>query len=140
MTTPILRVLTFVAILAAVGCGDSEPKLGPTATVTGKVMLSGKPLPGGRVSFQSATASNRIGSGDIKADGSYEAIGVPQGECKISVDNNFLKPKLNPTSADTPPDPSLKYVPLNAKYANPETSGLTTTVTGDKHTHDVELK
>ncbi|MCE9562667.1 MAG: hypothetical protein K8U57_11530 [Planctomycetes bacterium] len=134
--TILLTALTIICF----GC-EKKKEADPTATVSGKVTLpGGKPLPGGRILFQAAAAANKLSAGDIKADGTYEAVGVPQGECKVSIENGFLKPIANPTSADVKPDPSLKYVSIPATLASPETSGLVTNVTGPTHTYNVELK
>ncbi len=138
LPTRFLHLCLFVAIL---GCNAQTGEQTPTATVSGKATLpDGKPLPGGRITFELATAANKLASADIKLDGTYEAIGVPQGECKITIDNRFLKPIANPTAADTKPDPSLKYVHINDKFSKAETSGLSTTVVGPTHHYDVELR
>lgn len=141
MTKHALRLSAFVALLALVGCGGNTGKTGATATVTGKVTLpGGKPLPGGRINFQSSADPSKTASGDIKADGTYEAKNVPQGECKVGVINDFLKPVANPTSADQKPDPSLKYVPIQEQYTNPAKSGLKATISGPTATYDAEVK
>jgi hypothetical protein len=131
-------VLGLVATLAIVGCGERGPS---TAKVTGKVTLrDGKALPGGRVDFRSATSGNMV-SGQIKADGTYEAVEVPLGDYKVSVENSHLR-------GGSPPPPGLaampgsdqKYVPINPRYSRPDTSGLATTVGGSTHTFDVQLR
>jgi hypothetical protein len=144
MPMPRARTLLAAALLvSAAGCGaDAPPNVGPpSVTVTGKVTLAGgKPLPGGLIRFQLASAANWAGSGKIMADGTYEATFVPIGECKVSVDNASLKPSSTPPTENSAPDPSLKYVPINAKYANPHTSGLTFNVASDNQIFNVELK
>jgi hypothetical protein len=39
-----------------------------------------------------------------------------------------------------PDTAAMKYVPINASYANPDKSGLSTKVQGSSHTYDIELK
>jgi hypothetical protein len=137
MTKQLPCVLGLIAGLAILGCGQKGPS---TAKVTGKVTLrDGKALSGGRIDFRSAASGNLV-SGQIKADGTYEAVDVPEGEYKVSIENNHLR-------GVGPPPPGLaampgsdqKYVPINPRYTGPDTSGLTTTVSGKTHTYDVQL-
>jgi len=145
-----MRCAVFVvSVLTLCGCGG-KGKDGATATVSGKVTLaSGAPLPGGIITFQSAATPDKKTTAMIKGDGSYEASGVPQGECKVAIDNILLKAGAAGLSGGTnmpagtnmpETDTGTKFVQINTKYAKPETSGLTTTVSGDKHTYNVDLK
>ena len=130
--------IVLVVAVALLGCGEKKVE---TPTVTGKVTLpDGKPLPGGRIDFKSA--SGNTVSGEIKPDGTYAAQ-VPAGPQQVAVVNLHLK------ASGTPPPPGLApmtgatpgtYVPIAAKYASPDSSGLTTTVTGPNHTYDIPLK
>jgi len=132
------RTFALLAILALLGCGEKRAE---TATVTGKVTLpNGQPLPGGRIDFHSATSGNMV-SGQIKADGTYEAKEVPKGNYKVSIENAHLRGTgAPPPGLAAMPGSDQKYVPINPMYTKPETSGLTTTVDGKTHTYDVPLK
>jgi len=81
----------FVALafaIVCVGCsGDKRVK------VSGKVTVGGKaPLTGGNIQFVSVADPNKIGGGQIKADGTYEVVDAPLGECKVVIDNTHLDP------------------------------------------------
>jgi hypothetical protein len=141
MTNKLLCVLGLTAALAIVGCGQKGTSI---ATVTGKVTLpDGKPLPGGRIDFRSGSGS--MVSGQIKADGTYEAREVPPGEYKVSVVNSHLKGIIAPPPGLEPLPGSAvsageKYVSINPRYMSPNTSGFTTTVHGKTHTYDMALR
>src|SRR4051812_9565367 len=112
-----------LALLAVLGCGRSG-----TATVTGKVTLpDGSPLPGGRIDFRSA--SGNMVSGQVRADGTYEALLVPQGDNRASIENVQLygigqpPPGLAPLPGSASSS-GQRYVPINPMYRKPETSGL----------------
>ena len=135
--------LAVALTLAAAGCVD---KADETATVTGKVTFpDGKPLPGGRIDFRVGGTGNLV-SGQVQPDGTYEALKVPPGSYKVSIDNSSLKgagAAAPPGTAPMPSSPETagqKYVPLHAKFFSPETSGLSTTVAGKAHTYDIVLK
>jgi hypothetical protein len=136
-----MKSIVIFAVCLAAGCGgNGRPE---AAKVTGRVTLpNGSPLPGGRIDFRAA--SGDMVSGQIKADGTYEAS-VPPGSSKVSIENVQLK-GIGPAPRGLPAMPTpaggdgQKYVPLNPRYAKPETSGLTTTVAGKAHTYDVHLR
>jgi len=100
-----------------------------TATVHGKVtQADGTPLPGGRIDFRSAATGSLV-SGQIKADGTYEAPAVPNGDYKVSIDNGFLQGLGPPPPGIAPmPGSDQKYVPINPNYAKPEDFRVDTTV------------
>ncbi|HEY1191756.1 MAG TPA: carboxypeptidase-like regulatory domain-containing protein [Gemmata sp.] len=145
MTTHLFRAVALAIGLGLLGCGSKSADE-RSATVTGKVTLAnGKPLPGGTINFRSTTAAHRLGVGEIGADGTYEATNVPQGPCKVFIDNSHLKP-VDKSSGYVPPAggkqplPGTKYVPIPHKYTSENTTDLTTTVTGDAATFNAELK
>ena len=78
--------LLVAGLLLAGGCG------GPArTTVKGKVTVAGKgPLPGGNITFALASDEKINGGGLINADGSYEVVTAPIGECKVLIDNSHL--------------------------------------------------
>ncbi|HEY1192426.1 MAG TPA: hypothetical protein VGE74_32685 [Gemmata sp.] len=144
MTKNLLRLLALSTGIALLGCGTKAPEE-KTATVTGKVTLTGKPLPGGTITFRSTAAAHRVGFGEIKPDGTYEAKNVPQGECKVSVTNIHLKPVDKATGTPSTdgyqgPPPGAKYVPIPDKYTSEATTPLTASITSDPATYNAELK
>jgi hypothetical protein len=154
LTTPLVRALI---LLSAAGCGPGQ------GHVSGTVLLDGKPLPGGIVTF--VPSNNRFGVVTVELDetGNYGPIVLPAGETIVSVDNRKYAPPpprggpvapppgLSPAfrsrmSAPAPrsepaPNPAVaaRYVRIPERYYQSETSGLTITVgTGDQR-HDIKL-
>jgi hypothetical protein len=129
-----------VLLLAAVpGCQKA------TGDVSGVVRYKGAPLPGGRITFLSEDKSAGGFTALLKEDGSYTIPGCPVGTAKISVETF---PHSDPGSVPAglgikPPGGSEavpgKFVPIPARYADPEKSGLTFPVTTGKLKHDVDL-
>jgi hypothetical protein len=119
--------------------------------VTGKVLYNGKPLPGGQVTFV-AVEGGFASNGTIDEEGNYK-INAPVGPVKIGVDNKMLSAQRGrPADIRGPGGPGAKkpgavdpnpikgtYVGIPLKYASPETSGLTFTVTKGSPTHDIQL-
>jgi|SRR6185312_5021635 len=141
MNRSLFRCLSLLALLAAAGCGGGGK--GQTATVSGKVTLpGGKPLPGGHIDFHAGTDAQPVASARIQEDGTYEAVGVPDGECRVTVENAELRQATRAASAAKMPGShnAGTYVQINSKYARAESSPLSTTVVGKKFTYDVELK
>jgi hypothetical protein len=132
-----LAALVALAILGTVASADVLPA--KTGTVAGKIMFSGKPLPGGTITFH--PAKGKPIKVKIKADGSYEAKKVPVGKMRVTVETESLrlaggkKPPAPPA-----PAPGGKYIPIPQKYASPKTSGLTLEVKEGKQTHNIELQ
>lgn len=114
----VLGLASFCVLTASLGCGSSgKDKLFP---VSGKVTLGGSPLTAGQVAFhpdlEKGNKSKGVASGAIGSDGSYTLStdgkpGAPVGPYKVTVSTNF------PGVSGTP-------VPINAKYNNPNGSGL----------------
>jgi hypothetical protein len=140
--------VVFVLPLTVLGCGKS------VGTLSGKITKGGSPLPGGLVNYVSADGKTRL-SGEIKPeDGSYTIPGVPLGDGKIGVDNTNLQAISQPGAIDPlknmkGPVPegmqsksSLgKYVPIDSKFKDPNTSGFTVTVKRGTNTgNDFEVK
>ncbi len=121
------------ALLAGlVGCG------GKPATVTGVVMLDGKPLERGTVGF-APTAGGMRAVGTIQSDGSYELktnrdVGLEVGEYAVTV--KAREPgKENPHGG--PPMPGPYIAPR--KYASARTSGLVAQVAKGSNEFDFDL-
>ncbi len=127
---------------AVAGCGSRSG-----ATVSGTVRYKGKPVTSGEVVFlcQDGKVSVRA---PIGADGSYTAHDVPVGPAKLGVDNP--PPAGGPAApaggapANDPEAREMKerashYVATPPRYAAPEESGLSYTVTSGSQKHDIDL-
>ena len=151
---PCLGVSLFLA-LSAVGCGGR----GGLAEVSGTVTFHGQKLNTGTVTFQSAEKPYAT-SGQIQPDGTYKIADAPVGPVKIGVKTlNFAamnaRPGMKAAGANVPqetkppegmappggaamPAPS-KAIVIPDRWANPEDSGLTYTVTAGSQVHDITL-
>jgi hypothetical protein len=94
--------------------------------VEGKVTYKGAPLPGGTVTFVGGKGSFPA---PLKEVGTYSVKALPVGEYRIAVETESVKAKKGP-----------RFVAIPAKYADPDTSGLTVKVTKGKQTHDIVLE
>jgi hypothetical protein len=73
-----------VLLLAAIGCGGSDRR----AEIRGTVLLDGKPLPTGTISFTPTEANPGPSSGGAIVDGEYvvsESQGVTVGTNKVVI-------------------------------------------------------
>lgn len=148
-----------LAAFVLTGCGASKVK------VSGQVLFQGKPLPGGRLTFQPANPKLNSVPAEIDEQGNYEAM-LPAGEVKVSVDNRELQPPPPPNTnfAELPPgvmqkmanvkkgevsasatSPTQermrgKYVPIPEKYYTVEDSGLEFKIESGTTKLDIELK
>jgi hypothetical protein len=153
--------VTFLTTLV-VGCGSSK-----TATLSGKVLFHGRPLPGGLVTVFPMEGQANPASAIIGEDGSYTIDNAPVGTVKITVSNLTLKqgdvppigmsamsssftmaPKdLMAKAREGKESPAYKgskvvgtYVPIPAVYGNVKTTGLSYTVESKSQEHDIELR
>jgi hypothetical protein len=124
-------------LMLVAGCNDG-PALYP---VTGSVSLDGKPVDGASVTFISSDGQPVFATTD--SSGNYAMLtngkpGVPVGEYKVTVSKVASSPAI---SMNTPEDmkkmqaagPMPKPMSLvPERYASPDKSGLTATVTKDK--------
>jgi hypothetical protein len=120
-------VLPSLLVSIATGCNNSAN----VATVTGVVRYKGEPLPGGTLTFFGGADHKTQARTLIGQDGTYRLPNPPQGAVKIAVEG------------PTPPSGKKSAKPavlIPANYANPDTSGLTYTVTDSVQIHDIELK
>jgi hypothetical protein len=145
-------------LAAAVGCG------GPgKGKVSGRVLLDGKPLPGGRVTFRPADPRQNSVSAELDEQGNYQAD-LPAGEVKVAVDNRELEPQPPMITGVVPPGisaeaakvlggkkgkaapaegggkPTGRYVPIPNRYYQTESSDLKFTVKRGEQKQDLELK
>jgi hypothetical protein len=141
-TTQIMLAVSLVVIPTA--CSSSKP----TAEVQGRVTYKGAPLPEGTILFLAEDRHQDIGS--INPDGTYTVKRAPLGRSKVSVQTLPPLPPPGPAvravnepekkgvpSGDKSP---VRSVPIPARYANTDTSGLTFTVQEGINRYDIELK
>jgi hypothetical protein len=147
-----------VCTLAAGGCAPGRPQM---VKVSGRVLLDGKALPGGKVLFLPAGPRAEVAAAQLDESGTY-SVTLPLGEVMVAVDNRSLKPPPPVTHTPTAlahmkPEAAAKmrgsrtvqakaegpgkYVEIPDRYYGMETSDLTFKVEGNGDmTHDIELK
>ena len=140
---PLRSIAAFSTIVVglAIGC-STEPA---TGTVTGKVTLDGKAVASGTITFMSKTGNAPVAA-SIDTNGSYTATGVQIGDVMVSVvslpdgpeGGNVIKKSGQETGKRSPPPEAPKNL-LPARYADPGTSGLTTTVKEGTNQYDIPL-
>ncbi|MBA2116233.1 carboxypeptidase-like regulatory domain-containing protein [Bremerella alba] len=126
-----IKNFLFVAsLLFLVGCGPAGPHM---INVTGSVVLDGKPVQGGSISFEN-TATGHAARGDI-GDGSYQ-LAVPPGDYKVAIEPSLVEiPSKNPNSP-----PTTRYSEnIPRKYHSVRTTDLNASVSDDQATFDFQL-
>jgi len=131
------RWLGLVCLLAAIalagGCGN---KAGTGSSVSGKVTLEGQPVAGSVVFVYGAEEK---ANAPIGVNGAYSIPNPPKGQVKVLVraipGSTGVSPVGPIPKGSGPEMPSMggtssAGVPPPAKYASPETSGLTYEVKG----------
>lgn len=154
------RLALILPLFVVLGCGPGK------GTVSGRVLYKGKPVPGGRVTFQPANSKFNSVHADLDEQGHYEAT-LPAGEVQATVDNRELEPSIDRAGGgpDLPPqvrkalaktrseaapaesraaarkprEGNNRYVPIPEKYYTLEKSGLHFRVESGSQTHDIEL-
>ena len=124
----------FALALVLAGCGGGHP-----ATVGGTVMLDGKPLTTGNVTFFSP-ATGITAYGSIQPNGRYTLQtgsdhGLPVGEYTVTV--VATEPVSTPTDPRESPVPPKLITP--PKYNDPALSGLKFTIKTGSNGIDLSL-
>jgi hemoglobin len=102
-----------------------EKKPAETASVSGKVLFQGQPLPGGKVAFHQ---EKKAFAAKIQPDGTYELKDLPAGSYRVTF-------QTAPAKNDQPP-----AVVLPAQYADPQRTPLVVEIQAGKSVRDFELK
>jgi hypothetical protein len=132
------RVFAFLAIVSLVGLAGCASK----GTLYGKVTYKGEPVGNAMVSLTGDKPTDSFG-GTTGADGTFQFGNIVPGSYKVTVTTTPPPPK---TGLGAVPMPQIqgveqiKYVALPAKYAKPETSGLSVTVGRGKQEYNPPLE
>lgn len=144
-----IRLLILLSALSITGCGQVAHEIPDTgATLEGSVTLNGTPIPLALIIVCSQTATSDT---VVREEGNYKVLSVPLGLVKIGVDTEAMRGEVisrNMASAYKGPDgkmkeeqaKKLKFVPVPAKYADPETSGLEFEIIKGSNTFNIILK
>jgi hypothetical protein len=140
-------LVLLLALVALVGCGKG------TGHVTGTVTYKGQLITSGAVVFYGADGN--ADSGRIDRKGTYTVAQAPSGKVKVAVLPAKARRESGPPvsrATGQPKDPPAKdgddiapaapsggKAAFPEKYADPETTPLTFTVSGGKQTFDIEL-
>ncbi len=136
-----LAVLTAAAgCLILASCGgryESIPETG--ATLEGTVTYGKEPLQAALIIVAGANGSAQ---GNIGEDGRYKVENVPLGEVSIAVNTAAAKGEaigkaMAQSQGKAKAAPKIIDVP--AKYANPKSSGIKTTINKGKNTYDIVI-
>lgn len=144
----IARVSTFVALAACclwmASCsGNPQVRLKTTnATLEGAVTYKGKPVPYALVIASAGDSPAATGNAD--ASGKYSLQNVPLGTVQIGVNSEagkgMMMGQIQASGQGEKKAPLPKFVDVPEKYADPASSGVTTTVSEGANTFDIELK
>jgi len=124
-----MAACSFVAIVAAAGCGDGKLKVYP---VTGQVLYNGEPLPGVDIALHPVDPKNDTGyppHATTDEQGKFSLMtyvkddGAPSGEFRVAIAYAIEK------AGDDGGDQIKKLAfQVPAKYLTKETSGITVTI------------
>ena len=128
------------ALTIMIGCGSSG-----TCVVSGKLTIKGKPVCTGSINLLAANGD--IVTGGIDADGNYMVINAPVGVVKVAVVSEKpigpgpISAKREPGSPPPTAAPvTLNWVPVDAKYADPATSGKEITLKSGSNVINIDLE
>jgi hypothetical protein len=137
-----------LAGLAGCGYGVTEQRLPETgATLEGTIKYKGESVYYAEVRVFSDTA---MGIGSVGEDGRYKVENCPTGAVRVAVDTNAAKGEYTsltmsgrykgpkgegPAGSGRPP----KFVDIPEPFADPDKSGLRTTVNAGANTYDIVI-
>lgn len=147
------RLVRRAVLAAAAACGAVIVSCGPPAgqqlpesgaTLEGTITYAGEPV---TVAMVIVTAPGGSATGQAGEDGRYKVENVPVGAVKVGVNTTAAKGQFmsqvmassykGPDGKGTGKAPKFRDVP--AKYADPETSGFTTTVGKGTNQFDITI-
>jgi hypothetical protein len=127
--------------LAATSCGKfvREERLPETgATLEGTVKYGDENV---EFAMIQVLAANGSATGRVGPDGRYKVENAPVGEVKVGVNTMAARGDFQSKvmAAGASKGPAPKFVEVPAKYADPEASGLATTVKSGSNTYDIVI-
>jgi hypothetical protein len=133
-----LALLALTCVLA--GCSRYEYRLPETgATLEGTVTYGSETVQMAQINVMS-DKSQAIGQIE---NGRYKVENVPLGQVKIGVNTEAMRSNMigqqMARAKGVSTGPALKFISVPAKYAEPDTSGITTTIKRGKNTFDIVL-
>jgi hypothetical protein len=131
---PSVRLFALVAVivLAGLGCSSKGVK---KVTVSGTVSHKGQKLQSGILKFVGPGGAYSAAS--IQPDGTYIITDVVPGEVKVGIVQG--PQSMGDSSGKGPARPPKPRAELPTKYQDPETSGVTYTITDSTSELDIEL-
>ncbi len=135
-----MRLALFALSCVLAGCSRYEYRLPETgATLEGTVSYGGETVQMAQINVMS-DKSQAIGQIE---NGHYKVENVPLGEVKIGVNTEAVRSNMigqqMARAKGVSTGPALKFISVPAKYAEPDTSGITTTIKKGKNTFDIVL-
>jgi hypothetical protein len=129
MARRLLGLVVVVGVLALAGCSGNRK-----VTVSGTVTHKGQPVSSGILKFIGPEGAYSAAS--IQPDGKYIITDVVPGEVKVGV---MEGPQGSGSSSGAASPGKAPAVPLPAKAADPETSGIKYTITPSTTRLDIEI-
>jgi hypothetical protein len=128
------------AVATITGCSRYEYRLPETgASLEGTVTYGGETLQMAQINVMS-DKSQAIGQIE---NGRYKVENVPLGDVKIGVNTEAMRSNMigqqMARAKGVSTGPVLKFISIPAKFAEPDTSGVTTKVKKGKNTFDIVL-
>jgi hypothetical protein len=135
-----MRLSLLVLTCCLAGCSRYEYRLPETgATLEGTVTYGGETVQMAQINVMSDKAQ---AIGQIEG-GRYKVENVPLGQVKIGVNTEAMRSNMigqqMARAKGVSTGPALKFISVPAKYAEPDTSGITTTIKKGKNTYDIVL-
>src|SRR3954466_12793916 len=135
-----MRLSLLVLTCCLAGCSRYEYRLPETgATLEGTVTYGGETVQMAQINVMSDKAQ---AIGQIEG-GRYKVENVPLGQVKIGVNTEAMRSNMigqqMARAKGVSTGPALKFISVPAKYAEPDTSGVTTTIKKGKNTFDIVL-
>ena len=129
------RLLGLVLVVAAAVAGCSGNR---KVTVHGTVSYKGQRLPSGILKFVGPEGAYSAAS--IQPDGTFIITDVVPGEVKVGVEEAPMGSGSSSSSDERTSAPKTPPFSLPEKYRDPQTSGLTYTITPRTTELDIEIK
>jgi hypothetical protein len=147
----LLQKFAYVSLALCIGattsCEQGKQLTETGATLEGTVTYKKQKVPYALIVITGGQSAAGSAQGQIGEDGRYRIENVPVGQVKIAVITEAVKMQVmmsggaygGPDAKAKPKGPPPKFVDVDPKYADPETSGITTTVNKGKNEFDIVI-